>query len=201
MMIMTATFLSAINRQARNRYDDGAGLALRPLDPAADAALLRQWFSMDYARFWSMQEHTEAQVREFYEALADSGHAAAWLGSHQDRPAFLLECYDPAHDQVGEHYPVCHGDLGMHIFIGPPEVRIPHFSRRVFAFVMRFLFDRLHARRVVVEPDSNNIKIHALNLAMGFSYAGQARFREKTASIAFCTRRQFEQAQLQESSL
>ena len=43
--------------------------------------------------------------------------------------------------------------------------------------------------------------LNALNLAMGFVYAGQARFREKTASIAFCTRQQFEQAQLQESSL
>ena len=53
---------------------------------------------------------------------------------------------------------------------------------------MRFLFDRLNAARVVVEPDANNAKIHALNLAMGFVYAGQARFREKTASLAFCTR-------------
>lgn len=201
MITMTATFLGQIDRQARSHYDEGAGLTLRPLDPAADAALLRQWFAMDYARFWSMQTFTEAQVRDFYEALVDSGHAGAWLGSHDGRPAFLVECYDPAHDQVGEHYPVRPGDLGMHIFIGPPRVRIPNFSRNVLAFVMRFMFDRLQARRVVVEPDSNNSKIHALNLAMGFVYAGQARFREKTASIAFCTRQQFEQAQPQESSV
>ena len=61
---------------------------------------------------------------------------------------------------------------------------------------MRFLFDRLNAARVVVEPDANNAKIHALNLAMGFVYAGQAG-SAKTASLAFCTRAQFEQAQLQ----
>ena len=91
------------------------------------------------------------------------------------------------------------GDIGMHIFIGPPTQRIPGFSRDVFALVMRFLFDRLNAARVVVEPDANNAKIHALNLAMGFVYAGQ--FRAKTASLAFCTRAQFEQAQLQESTL
>ena len=201
MITMTSAFLGAIDRQARSCYDEGQGLTLRPLDPAKDAALLRQWFSMDYARFWSMQEFSEAQVREFYEALEGSGHAGAWLGSHDGRPAFLVECYDPAHDQVGEHYPVRVGDLGMHIFIGPPQVRIPHFSRSVLALVMRFMFDRLQAQRVVVEPDSNNAKIHALNLAMGFVYTGQARFREKTASIAFCTRQQFEQAQLQESTV
>jgi RimJ/RimL family protein N-acetyltransferase len=70
----------------------------------------------------------------------------------------------------------------------------------VFAFVMRFMFDRLDAARIVVEPDANNAKIHALNLAMGFTYAGQARFRDKTASLAFCTRTQFEQVQYQEST-
>lgn len=201
MMTMMATFLGEIDRHARECYDEGAGLALRPLDPEADAPLLQRWFAMDYARFWSMQDHSVSQVRDFYAALCGSGHAQAWLGSHQGRPAFLVECYDPAHDQIGEHYPVRPGDIGMHIFIGPPTQRIPGFSRDVFALVMRFLFDRLNAARVVVEPDANNAKIHALNLAMGFVYAGQARFREKTASLAFCTRAQFEQAQLQESTL
>ena len=128
---------------------------------------------MDYARFWSMQDHSVAQVRDFYAALCGSGHAQAWLGSHQGRPAFLVECYDPAHDQIGEHYPVRPGDIGMHIFIGPPTQRIPGFSRDVFALVMRFLFDRLNAARVVVEPDANNAKIHALNLAMGFVTPGR----------------------------
>lgn len=84
------------------------------------------------------------------------------------------------------------------IFSSPPTEHIPGFSRAVFALVMRFMFDRLHAARVVVEPDVNNTKIHALNLSMGFVYAGLARFREKTASLAFCTRAQFEQAQRQE---
>ncbi|MGS1107501.1 GNAT family N-acetyltransferase [Achromobacter anxifer] len=200
MLTMTATFLGEVVRQSRDHYDEGRGLALRPLVPDGDAALLRQWFSMDYARFWSMQQHTEDQVRDFYEALCGSGHASAWLGSHGGQPAFLVECYDPARDEVGEHYAVRPGDLGMHLFIGPPRLRIPGFSRQVFAFVMRFMFDRLNAARIVVEPDANNARIHTLNLAMGFTYSGQARFRAKTASLAFCTRTQFEQAQYQEST-
>lgn len=200
MLAMTATFLGEVVRQSRDHYDEGRGLALRPLVPDVDAALLRQWFSMDYARFWSMQQHNEDQVRDFYEALCGSGHASAWLGSHEGQPAFLVECYDPARDEVGEHYAVRPGDLGMHLFIGPPRLRVPGFSRQVFAFVMRFMFDRLNAARIVVEPDANNAKIHTLNLAMGFTYSGQARFRAKTASLAFCTRTQFEQAQYQEST-
>ena len=95
MMTMMATFLGEIDRHARECYDEGAGLTLRPLDPEADAPLLQRWFAMDYARFWSMQDHSVAQVRDFYAALCGSGHAQAWLGSHQGRPAFLVECYDP----------------------------------------------------------------------------------------------------------
>ena len=40
MITMTSAFLGEIDRQARSHYDEGQGLALRPLDPAKDAALL-----------------------------------------------------------------------------------------------------------------------------------------------------------------
>ena len=128
MMTMMATFLGEIDRHARECYDEGAGLTLRLLDLEADAPLLQRWFAMDYARFWSMQDHSVAQVRDFYAALCGSGHAQAWLGSHQAArlPGRVLR---PAHDQIGEHYPVRPGDIGMHIFIGPPTQRIPGFSR------------------------------------------------------------------------
>jgi RimJ/RimL family protein N-acetyltransferase len=56
---------------------------------------------------------------------------------------------------------------------------------------MRFLFERLDAERIVVEPDARNERIHALNRAMGFVYAKNVAFREKTASLAFCTRADF----------
>ena len=42
MITMTAAFLGEIDRHARSHYDEGRGLTLRPLDPARDAALLRQ---------------------------------------------------------------------------------------------------------------------------------------------------------------
>lgn len=120
MMTMMATFLDVIDQKARSHYDEGKGLTLRSLDPEADAAQLQQWFSMDYARFWCMQDSSVHQVRDFYTALCSSGHAGAWLGLHHGHAAFLVECYDPARDQVGEHYCVRPGDVGMHLLIAPP---------------------------------------------------------------------------------
>ncbi len=121
MMTMMATFLDVIDQKSLSHYDEGKGLALRSLDPEADAAQLQQWFSMDYARFWSMQDASVHEVRDFYAALCSNGHAGAWLGLHHGRAAFLVECYDPARDQVGEHYCVRPGDLGMSSVLRPSE--------------------------------------------------------------------------------
>ena len=66
---------------------------------------------------------------------------------------------------------------------------------------MRFLFDRLNAARVVVEPDANNAKIHALNLAMGFAPRRAGPVPRENRQPRLLHPRPLEQAQLQESTL
>jgi RimJ/RimL family protein N-acetyltransferase len=172
------------------------GFRFRPLDPASDALLLHRWFAEPRARFWGMQDMRVKEVAEFYAALIGKGHAGVYLGlDERGTPAFLIECYDPAHDEVGEHYAVQPGDLGMHVFVAPARQAVHGYTRRVFAALLHFMFDDLGARRVVVEPDRDNTPIHALNRAMGFVYTGQqAAFRHKTAALAFCTPSNFHAA-------
>jgi RimJ/RimL family protein N-acetyltransferase len=170
------------------------GFAFRPLDASRDAPLLHRWFVDERASFWNMQDKRVDEVEAVYQALADAGHATAWLGIERGTPAFLIECYDPVHDQIGEHYDVQPGDLGMHLFVAPASRPEHGYTRRVFAALMTFMFARLDARRIVVEPDARNTRIHALNRAMGFVYWKDVAFREKTASIAFCTREDFHAA-------
>ena len=178
MMTMMATFLGEIDRHARECYDEGAGLTLRPLDPEADAPLLQRWFAMDYARFWSMQDHSVAQVRDFYAALCGSGHARPGSVRTRAAPPSWSSATTPPTTKLASTTRASGRHRHAHLHRSAHATH-PGFSRDVFALVMRFLFDRLNAARVVVEPDANNAKIHALNLAMGFVYAGQARFREK----------------------
>jgi len=174
-----------------------SNLSLRTLQPSIDAAQLQKWFIMDYAKFWSMNSYSVDQVAVFYKELLSSGHAWAWLGLYKNYPSFLVECYDPVFDEIGQHYRPQQGDMGMHLFIGPPTSHISGFSRNVFAFIMRFMFEHLGANRIVVEPDVNNSKIHALNLDMGFTYSQTAKLKEKTACIAFCNYAQFEKSNFQ----
>jgi RimJ/RimL family protein N-acetyltransferase len=167
------------------------GFQIRPLDVERDAPTLHRWFIEERAAFWNMQDRSVDEVAAFYQAIEDCGHARAWIGSQHGASAFLFESYDPARDEAGEHYDVRPGDLGMHLFVGPAAQPVPGHTRCVFRALMRFLFEHLDAERIVVEPDARNTRIHALNRAMGFVHVKNVAFREKTASLAFCTRRDF----------
>ena len=177
---------------------ESEGMRIRALDLDADIPVMHRWFTLDYARFWNMQGQTEREVHAVYAALLRSGHAMAYTGLVHGQAAFLVECYDPAHDELGRHYAVRPGDVGMHFFVGPSPVPVSGFTRRVFRTLMRFMFERLDARRIVVEPDARNHKVHVLNRAMGFVDQGEVRLTEKIAALAFCTRESFYQTQSEE---
>lgn len=181
--------LDAPAHDVRSAFIDG--FHIRPLHAQRDARTLHRWFIEERAAFWNMRDWNVDQVAAFYQNIVDSPHADAWLASQHGEPAFLIETYDPAHEEVGEHYEPPPGDLGMHLFVGPSTQPISGYTQRVFKTLMRFLFDRLYAQRIVVEPDARNARIHALNRAMGFVYWKDVPFREKTASLAFCTRADF----------
>lgn len=175
-------------------YRDDDGFVFRLLQIPQDIPTLHRWFTQQRAAFWLMQDKSEEEVRQAYQAMMDSGHATAYMGWYQGQPVFLAECYDPARDRIRSFYDVQSGDLGMHVFVGPQNKRISGFSRSVFHALMRFMFSHLGAQRIVVEPDASNHKIHALNRSAGFVYDRDVVFIEKIASLAFCTRRDFEQA-------
>lgn len=181
------------------RAEPGVGrFTLRPLVLPQDATMVHRWVTAPHARFWNMGDKSLEEIAAFYDGLARSGHASAWIGELDGAPAFLAELYDPRHDQVGEHYAALAGDRGMHILVAPAEKRIAGFTLAAMRAVMAFLFDDAATERVVVEPDIRNDKIHALNRKVGFVYDRPVVFREKTAHLAFCTRAAFE-ASLQET--
>jgi RimJ/RimL family protein N-acetyltransferase len=191
---MRADTLHRRGEAALASYRDAEGFVFRLLRVPQDVPMLHRWFTQERAAFWLMQDKTEDEVRNAYRAMMASGTATAYIGLHEGRPVFLAECYDPAHDRIRAFYEVRPGDLGMHVFVGPADVRIRGFTRAVFHALMRFMFAHLGAQRIVVEPDATNHRIHALNRSAGFVYDRDVVFAEKIASLAFCTRRDFEQA-------
>ena len=163
----------------------------RPVDPSADALLLHSWMCRDYARFWGMGNATVDEVRSEYAAIDANPHHEAWLGLHGDVPAFLMESYAPEHSPLAGHYPVQPGDRGMHLLMSPPDNPRHGFSLAAFRAVMEFLFSAPQTKRVVVEPDVRNDKIHVLNERLGFRPHSRIELPDKTALLSFCTRQQF----------
>jgi RimJ/RimL family protein N-acetyltransferase len=170
---------------------DDHGIRIRAVQPGDDGALLNRWFNLPHAGFWGMQGQSVDETRAFYESMQRSSHAIACIGLVDGARAFLVECYDPAADLLAGHYDVQPGDLGMHFFVGPADAPVRGFTRRVFRSIMVFMFDRLQARRIVVEPDVRNRKVHVLNREMGFVEAHEIDLPHKRAGLAFCTRAQF----------
>lgn len=164
---------------------------LHDLRIAQDIPLLHDWVQRDYARYWGMQGHELAAVSAAYAGLQASGHAQAWLAWLDEEPAFLMERYDPAHDELGRHYPVQPGDIGMHLLLAPPTRPRSGFSKVAMDTVLAALFADPTVCRVVVEPDVRNDKIHQLNRYAGFVYHGEIQLPHKRAALAFCTRAQF----------
>ncbi|WP_431064313.1 GNAT family N-acetyltransferase [Methylotuvimicrobium sp.] len=173
-----------------NRFVASIGtFRLRPLTIPNDIDLIHRWVSLDYARYWGMQGFSLQRVEEEYRKICEQ--ASVYLGYCNETPAFLLECYDPRLDPVGEHYAPQPGDLGMHILVAPAVRPIPNFTRAVFSVIMDFMFSDPAVQRVIVEPDINNTKIHALNRWAGFEYRKIIELPGKQAHLAFCTREQF----------
>ncbi|WP_448546467.1 GNAT family N-acetyltransferase [Thalassotalea fusca] len=156
-----------------------------------DSPYIHQWVNQDYAHFWGMTGQSQDQVHDFYLNLEANTSTECFIGLVDDIPTFLIERYEPKHDEVGEHYNVKDGDIGMHILIAPAEHPISNFTFHIFSTVMQFMFDDDTIKRVVVEPDHRNHKIHQLNKRAGFHHEKKIQLGEKIAYLGFCTREQF----------
>jgi hypothetical protein len=174
------------------RTDERLGrFALRPVEPDRDAEVLRGWLAHPKSAFWEMRDLDVAAVAAAYHRLAASEHHQALLGLHEDEPAFLVERYDPAHDEVGRAFPVLPGDAGMHFLVAPTDRPLPGFTRAVLVTVMDLLFADPSVRRVVVEPDVRNHAVRRLNVAVGFREAATVALSTKDARLSFCTRERY----------
>lgn len=175
-------------------------IQIRPFSIKKDSATIYDWVTKPYATYWGMQEHTLDQVKQTYQEIVESPDHDAFIGVLNEQPIFLMERYNPSKDIIAEHYEVKKGDCGMHILVSPAEKRIPNFTWHIFSTIIEFLFHNPKTERIVVEPDVRNEKIHTLNKRAGFQYLKEIELPHKKAALAFCTRKAYEKALVQEAN-
>jgi siderophore synthetase component/RimJ/RimL family protein N-acetyltransferase len=165
---------------------------IRELVPEHDVPVFHPWFDLEYASYWDMADKTRQEVLAFYKAQQASSHEWAWVGTQHGQICFLLECYDPQHHDIARHYQVEPGDIGMHFFVAPATEQRHGYTLDVMRHVMHYLFNQVGARRVVVEPDSRNDKVRALNRKAGFAEVGVIALKTKQAMLSIATRPAFD---------
>jgi RimJ/RimL family protein N-acetyltransferase len=168
--------------------DPLGALTIEPLDLDAHADMLHTWITHPRSVFWQMPNATPAAVREEYARINADPRHHAWLGRLNSEPLFLVETYDPAESELATHYPVAHGDVGMHVLVAPPTQPRHGVTSAVMRAVMEFLFADPRHERVVVEPDVGNEAIQAKNAEVGFVIDRDIQLATKTARLSFCTR-------------
>lgn len=166
-------------------------LVLDPLVPARDAALLHGWVVEDRARFWMMGDHTVEEVEEVYTWLDEQPTHHAWLVRRDGDPVALFQDYAPTAEEVGDHFDVRPGDLGVHFMLAPASVAEPGFTASVVTFLVRTVFADPSVQRIVVEPDARNDKAVALVERIGFELGPVVELSTKPARLAFLTRERY----------
>lgn len=141
-------------------------VAVRPVDPAADAALLTAWVSAERAAFWGMAGLSPADVEEIYTYIDEQAHLAAYLLVLDDVPVGLLQTYDPQVDEIGGFYDRREGDVGIHLLLADDERRAGR-TPEVIAGGLDFVAHLPGCRRLVFEPDARNAASIALMERLG----------------------------------
>jgi hypothetical protein len=167
---------------------------VRPLQLDKDILLIHEWVNMEYAVYWQLQNSTVEKVTAMYTDLINTPHVQPFMGFYNDKPAFLVEYYDAVKDRIGQYYDAQPGDYGFHILMSPPGTPIKNFTWHVFTVIIGFLFSDTRVKRLIVEPDARNEKIHLLNKRAGFEYQQLITLPEKTAHLAFLTRESYQTA-------
>lgn len=170
------------------------GLTLDVLDPDRDAPLLHSWVVEDRARFWMMADHTVDDVREIYTWIDQQPTHHAWLVREDGEPVALFQDYLPSAEEVGDHFDVRPGDLGVHFMLAPAATQRRGFTGSVVAFLLATVFADPAVRRIVVEPDARNDKAVALMQRVGFSLGPVVELSMKPAQLAFLERSVYESA-------
>ncbi len=157
----------------------------RPVEPRRDSDLLHGWVTQDRATFWGMTETTRDEVEEIYTYIQSQEHLAAYLVHWDDQPVALYQTYDPAVDEIGEHYDREPGDLGAHFFMAPDK---RPWTGSVIRYILEQLFAPSATSRVVVEPDARNARAVGLMRRIGFELGPRVELPHKPAQFAFLTR-------------
>lgn len=164
------------------------GVRFRPLDPAADAALLHGWFRQEHVAPWWDLDGPVDRTREYLDRAAGLEHQRSWVAGDDDGEFAYVETYRVDGDPLAQHYAGTPGDRGWHLLVGDPERLGTRATRRLGVAVLAGLLAEPAADRALVEPDVRNRRMLGWCAGLGASELERFPFGDKTAALLAWTR-------------
>lgn len=155
--------------------------ALRPVTEA-DLPLLHRWHNDPVVdRYWELAGPVDRVAAHLAGLPA---HARPMIGELAGAPISYWELYRADLDPLAAHYPAAPHDAGIHLLLGPAEVRGRGLGARLIGVVADGLLAAdPEATRVVAEPDVRNVaSVRAFERA-GFVRAAEVHLPDKTAAL------------------
>lgn len=169
---------------------DQLELGIRKANLRRDLGLMHRWANQPYAyRFWGMQG-TLKTLYEFYNPKLEEGHLQLFFAYVGLTPVAMIEVYPVLCSELAGALDFTDADYGIHLLMAPYRevkaavpVNIDGLSVWVLKAVQRMLFDFSAVKRIVAEPDEQNI--HACRLAekAGFRYIKTLPLEGKVARL------------------
>jgi acetyl CoA:N6-hydroxylysine acetyl transferase len=150
---------------------------------SSDLTVLREWMNVPaVARFWSLAG-PEVRLDTHLHQLFAGSHSRPYVGLLDGVPMSYWELYWAAQDPLAEHYAARPGDAGMHLLLGPARFRGGGLGRHLIRAVSDWQLAHPRARRVVAEPDVENVaSVRAFEQA-GFVRTEDVALPDKTAAL------------------
>lgn len=182
------------NGEVYRRYDPRVRrtLSFRVADPARDAEAFTRWMNdprVDY--FWEQSGSLAVQTA-YLERQLTSSYAFPLIGCFDDEPFSYFEIYWAAEDRIGRHYSWQPYDRGLHLLVGEPQWRGPHFVQSWLRGISHYLLlDNPQTQRLVLEPRADNQRLFRHLAPAGYSTVKEFDFPHKRSRLVMTQRARF----------
>ncbi|NUR64001.1 MAG: acetyltransferase [Catenulispora sp.] len=156
---------------------------LDQLRPLRDLTVLHAWMNdPEVAAFWDLAGPREVLDRHIA-AVLSAAHSEPYLGRLDGEAMSYWEIYQADQDPLAEHYPARHGDVGIHLLIGPGGYRGRGIGSALIRAVADWALSRTASTRVVSEPDLRNQRSIRAFTNAGFEARGVLELPDKQAVL------------------
>jgi hypothetical protein len=146
-------------------------ISIRLLYTVTDMPFVFDWVNHTYAKhFWQKDNQPIEQLKETCQLMLACDFAQPFIALLNDDPVCQVDVYKTLQDEVSLLYSARPGDYGLRFLMAPRKEHIPNLSVCVLRTFMEFFFFYPEVKRIITEPDAEDVQANNLVKKAGFRF-------------------------------